>query len=106
MANISVIIPIYRSAGILPELMLRLNSVLPAIAGSYEVIMVCDGSPDDSWKVIRELSRSYPYLKGINLRKNFGQHNALLVGVREARHEIIVTMDDDLQHPPEEIHKL
>lgn len=106
MANISVVIPIYRSAGILPELMMRLNNVLPSLAGNYEVIMVCDGSPDDSWKVVKDLSRAYPYLRGINLRKNFGQHNALLVGIRDAKHEVIVTMDDDLQHPPEEIRKL
>jgi len=106
MRNLSVIIPIYRSAAILPVLMQRLNGVLPTIASSYEVILVCDGSPDDSWKVIKELSRTYPYLRGLNLRKNFGQHNAILLGVREAKHDVIVTMDDDLQHPPEEIHKL
>jgi glycosyltransferase involved in cell wall biosynthesis len=106
MVNISVIIPVYRSAEILPELMVRLDKALPAIAGEYEVIMVCDGSPDNSWAVITELSKTYPCLKGMRLRRNYGQHNALLVGVREAKYAVTVTMDDDLQHPPEEIHKL
>lgn len=106
MPNITVVIPVYLSSGILTELMTRLNNVLPSIASNYEVIMVCDGSPDDSWKIIKDLSRKYSYLKGINLTRNYGQHNALLVGIREANYEIIVSMDDDLQHPPEEIHAL
>lgn len=106
MHNLTVVIPVYRSESILPGLLARLEKVLPAIANNYEVIMVCDGSPDDSWETIKTLAKTYTYLKGINLRKNYGQHNAILVGIREAKYEIIVTMDDDLQHPPEEIHKL
>ena len=103
---LSVVIPVYRSAAILPELMARLHAVLPSLAPQYEVILICDGSPDTSWSVIQELALKYPYLRGINLAKNYGQHNAVLVGIREAVHPIIVTLDDDLQHLPEEIHKL
>jgi len=69
-------------------------------------VLVNDGSRDQSWKVIQELSRSFPWVRGINLMRNYGQHNALLCGIRAARFDTLVTMDDDLQHPPEEIHKL
>lgn len=106
MNGISVVIPVYRSSSILPNLLARLDPVLAAIAVRYEVIMVCDGSPDQSWEVICRLASAYPCLRGYNLRRNYGQHNAILVGVRAAKFECIVTMDDDLQHPPEEIHKL
>lgn len=106
LTDLSIVIPVYRSAPILPELAVRLAKTLPGLASAYEVILVCDGSPDDSWKVIGDLSRQYGFIRGINLAKNYGQHNALLIGIRDARHSIIVTIDDDLQHPPEEIHKL
>jgi glycosyltransferase involved in cell wall biosynthesis len=67
---------------------------------------VNDASPDDSWNVIRELAAQHAWISGIDLMRNFGQHNALLCGIRAARYEVIVTMDDDLQHPPEEIPRL
>jgi glycosyltransferase involved in cell wall biosynthesis len=104
--GLSIIIPVYRSAAILPELAARLSKTLPGLASAYEVILVCDGSPDDSWKIIKDISLQYNFIRGINLSKNYGQHNALLIGIRDAQYGIIVTMDDDLQHPPEEIHKL
>ena len=69
----------------------------------FEVILINDGSPDDSWEVITRLSQQYPWLRGINLMRNYGQHNALLAGIRAARYQIIVTMDDDGQHPPDQI---
>ena len=69
-------------------------------------MLVNDGSADGSWDVIRELVRRNPTIRGINLMRNYGQHNALLAGIRSARGEIIITMDDDLQHPPAEIPKL
>jgi undecaprenyl-phosphate 4-deoxy-4-formamido-L-arabinose transferase len=72
----------------------------------YEIIMVNDGSRDNSWEVIQELTTRYKKLQGINLMRNYGQHNALLCGIRAAKSEVIVTIDDDLQHPPEEIPKL
>ncbi|MEP7359389.1 MAG: glycosyltransferase, partial [Anaerolineales bacterium] len=70
------------------------------------VILVNDGSQDGSWPAILALSPGRNWLVGIDLMRNYGQHNALLCGIRAARHELIVTMDDDLQHPPEEIHRL
>jgi glycosyltransferase involved in cell wall biosynthesis len=104
--NISVVIPVYNSEKSLPELLQRLISVLPKISGKYEILLVNDGSQDQSWQVIEEQSVKNPAVKGINLMRNYGQHNALLCGIRAAQYEIIVTLDDDLQHPPEEIYKL
>lgn len=102
----SIVIPVYNSAGTLALLVERLAQVLPQVTGNFEVILVNDGSPDNSWQAITGLCQQYAWLRGINLMRNYGQHNATLCGVREARHEIIITMDDDLQHPPEEIPRL
>jgi len=104
--RISVVIPVYNSEMILPALIKRLEPVLASLAGDFEVVLVNDGSRDQSWKVIQELSLARPWLHGINLMRNYGQHNALLCGIRAARWETLITMDDDLQHPPEEIPKL
>jgi undecaprenyl-phosphate 4-deoxy-4-formamido-L-arabinose transferase len=101
--SISVVIPVFNSESILLELLERLGNVLPQKTDIFEVILVNDGSRDRSWEVVHELADSYPWVRGIDLMRNYGQHNALLAGVREAKYEIIVTMDDDLQHPPEEI---
>ncbi len=99
----SVVIPVYRSEQTLDALIERLAQVLPKVADVYEVVLVNDGSPDASWATIERLSAQYEWVRGINLMRNYGQHNAVLCGIREARYEITVTMDDDLQHPPEEI---
>lgn len=104
--NISVVIPVYNSQEFLALLLERLQPVLNRVAPAYEAILVNDGSRDQSWEAILALSKKYPWVNGINLMRNYGQHNALLCGLNEARHEIIITMDDDLQHPPEEIPKL
>jgi glycosyltransferase involved in cell wall biosynthesis len=104
--SISVVVPVYNSELILPALIKRLEPALASLASQYEVVLVNDGSRDQSWKVIQELSRSFPWVCGINLMRNYGQHNALLCGIRAARFDTLLTMDDDLQHPPEEIHKL
>jgi glycosyltransferase involved in cell wall biosynthesis len=104
--NCSVVIPVYNGAETLGELVERLALVLPALCQQYEAVLVNDGSQDDSWRVIQNLAQQYSWVLGINLMRNYGQHNALLCGIRAARFEIIITMDDDLQHPPEEIHKL
>ena len=101
--NISVVIPVYNGQHTIGELVERLGQVLPGISDSYETVLICDGSPDDSWKVIEQLSARFRWVRGIELMRNYGQHNALLCGVRAARYEVIVTLDDDLQHPPEEI---
>ena len=93
----------YRSETTLPLLVGRLRPELTAVASDYELILVNDGSPDRSWEIIEQLAAQNRWVRGIQLMRNYGQHNALLCGIRSARHEIIVTMDDDLQNPPEEI---
>jgi len=102
-ARISAVVPVYRGERSLPELVERLAAVLSASAAEYEIILVNDGSPDNSWQVIEQLAARWPAVRGIRLMRNYGQHNATLCGVRAARFELIVTLDDDLQHPPEEI---
>jgi undecaprenyl-phosphate 4-deoxy-4-formamido-L-arabinose transferase len=104
--DLSIVIPVYRSAEILPELAAELDRTLPSIADRFEVIFVNDGSPDDSWEVLQSLQSQYAWLRAIGLMRNYGQHNAILAGVRHTTFDVIVTMDDDLQHPPEEIPKL
>ncbi|MBI5118124.1 glycosyltransferase family 2 protein [Candidatus Poribacteria bacterium] len=104
--DLSVIVPVYNSASSLPPLVERLKPVLESLADTSELILVNDGSRDQSWEVIRNLAMRHTWIRGINLMRNYGQHNALLCGIRNARYEITVTMDDDLQHPPEEIPKL
>ncbi|MGO4774876.1 glycosyltransferase family 2 protein [Lysobacter sp. 2RAB21] len=112
MIETSVVIPAYRSAKILPQLAQRLQEALdgmyPDAGGEqrYQVILVNDCSPDDTWARLEELSRDRPWLQGVNLRKNAGQHNALLTGLRYARGRYIIMMDDDLQHDPADIPKL
>ncbi len=84
----------------------RLEPVLRAEAEAFEVVLVNDGSRDGSWAAIQATAGARAWVRGINLMRNYGQHCALLCGIRAARHEVIVTMDDDLQNPPEEIPKL
>ncbi len=103
MVSLSVVIPVYNSALSLPNVIERLKSVLPSMVEAYEVVFVDDGSKDNSWQVITQLATKYSEVRGYRLMRNFGQHNALLCGIAQARYELIVTMDDDLQHPPEEI---
>jgi undecaprenyl-phosphate 4-deoxy-4-formamido-L-arabinose transferase len=101
--NLSVVIPVYRGEGTIESLVDRLGDVLSQAAKNYEVILVHDGSPDQSWTIIERLSKKYKWVKGIRLMRNYGQHNATLCGVRAAQYEITITMDQDLQHPPEEL---
>lgn len=104
--GISVVVPAYRSAATLPELHQRLVTTLPALADAFEIIFVEDGGGDESWPVIRSIAAGDPRVRGLRMSRNFGQHNALLCGIRAARLDIIVTLDDDLQNPPEEIGRL
>jgi glycosyltransferase involved in cell wall biosynthesis len=90
----------------LPRLVLRLFAVLEPIGVPAEVIIVNDGSRDGTWQVIEDLATRYPFLVGINLMRNYGQQNAQLCGIRAATGSVIVTIDDDLQNPPEEIPQL
>ncbi|PZP60896.1 MAG: glycosyltransferase [Pseudoxanthomonas spadix] len=104
---LSVVIPVYRSESILDRLADKLGETLPPLFGnSFEVILVNDCSPDGSRDVLLRLAREHGWWKVINLRKNAGQHNAIMAGLRVARGRQIVTMDDDLQHDPDDIPKL
>ena len=104
--TVSVVVPVYRSEAILPELVQRIAQVLAGLTEDYELVLVNDCSPDGCWQIISRLQRQHPWIFGINLMRNYGQHNALLCGIRAARYPVIVTLDDDLQTPPEEIPKL
>jgi glycosyltransferase involved in cell wall biosynthesis len=103
---VSVVIPVYNSREILPRLVDELLAVLARHTSEHEVLLVNDGSPDGSWSVVCELAAAHPALRGLDLMRNYGQHNAILCGLRAARHPLVITMDDDLQHPPAEIPRL
>jgi len=102
---ISVVVPVFKSAGSLTNLVRRLATVLQPV-GEFEIILVDDGSLGDTWKVVQDLSRTWESVHGLRLGRNYGQHSALVAGVRAARLPITVTIDDDLQNPPEEIPRL
>jgi undecaprenyl-phosphate 4-deoxy-4-formamido-L-arabinose transferase len=107
--KLSVVIPAYGSELTLAELVRQLEVVLsaaPRVMGSYEIIFVCDHSPDRTWDVIKQLAGTRAKVSGILLRMNAGQHNALMAGFARATGDIVVTMDDDLQHSPEDIPEL
>lgn len=102
----SVVIPVFNSSRTLPELMARLKKVLSSLHQSFEIILVDDSSRDNSWDILRELKKGDPQLGIIRLSHNFGQHNAIMCGFHFCRGEYLITIDDDLQIPPEEIPKL
>ena len=104
--TVSVVVPVYNSASTVARLVSDVGAVLDRTGGTYEIILVNDGSEDDSWETITKMVAAHDMVRGVDLTRNYGQHNALLCGVREARYEVIVTIDDDLQHPPEEIPRL
>ena len=104
--NLSVVVPIYKGETFIAPLVSELTRTLPTFAETYEVILVNDGSPDHSWELIQTMTRETPCVRGIRMMRNYGQHNATLCGVRAAQYEIVVTMDQDLQHPPAEIPQL
>lgn len=103
MQTLSVIIPVYNAAQSLRPLIDGLHAALPKLASAYEIILVEDDGRDESWTVIQALAATDPTVRGFKMMRNYGQHNALLCGIRAAQYEVIVTMDDDLQHPPGEI---
>ena len=105
--EISVVVPVYNSAETLRELTERLEKVMKGLVGTgHEIIFVNDGSTDSSWDIISEMALTNDGIIAINLTRNFGQHNALMCGFSQARGKYIITLDDDLQNPPEEIPKL
>jgi glycosyltransferase involved in cell wall biosynthesis len=103
---VSVVVPVYNAEATLRALTERVGAALASAGRDAEVVLVNDGSADGSWRLITELSAADPTLRGLDLMRNYGQHNALLAGIRAARGEVVVTIDDDLQNPPEEIPKL
>lgn len=104
--RVTVVIPAYNSEQTVRTVVERTREVLAAERLDCELIIVDDASRDRTWAVVQELARNHPGVRALHFRRNFGQHNALLAGIRAARGELVVTLDDDLQHPPEEIPKL
>lgn len=104
--SLSIVVPVFNSATTLDELVARLTSVLATTVQDYEFVFVDDGSHDDSRAVLTRLAAQDAHIRALFLSRNFGQHNALLCGIRAARFELIVTLDDDLQNPPEDIPRL
>jgi undecaprenyl-phosphate 4-deoxy-4-formamido-L-arabinose transferase len=107
--DLSIVIPVYGSQEVLPNLVEKITAALNVTlvqGSSYEIIFICDNSPDKSWEVIKMLAQYDSRVRGILLRTNAGQHNALMAGFSSAQGRIIVTMDDDLQHNPEDILRL
>jgi undecaprenyl-phosphate 4-deoxy-4-formamido-L-arabinose transferase len=98
--SVSVVIPCYRSEETIGKLISMLHSALDG--WEYEVICVVDGSPDQTWTVVAVLAE-HPRVRALELMRNYGQHNAVLAGIRAARNDVIVTMDDDLQHSPADV---
>lgn len=106
MPDYSVVVPVFRGKTTIGELCARLARCFESLSATHEVILVDDGSADGSWERIRELARADPRVLGVRLTRNFGQHNATTCGLRHARGRWVVTVDEDLQHPPEQLHKL
>lgn len=104
--EISVVTPIYKAAECVEELYRRLVAVLEQNGEPFEIVMVNDASPDDSWRLIQNLARRDPRVRAINLSRNFGQHYAITAGLDHARGRYVVVMDCDLQHVPEDISRL
>lgn len=104
--DVSVVSPVYLASGLVPELVRQLRGVLSGTKSSYEIILVDDCSPDESWAEIQKASAAYPEVRGIKLSRNFGQHYAISAGLSRARGMRVVVMDCDLQDKPSEIPKL
>jgi undecaprenyl-phosphate 4-deoxy-4-formamido-L-arabinose transferase len=102
-AGVSVVVPVYNGEATLRALIENLGRVLPSVAPSFETILVDDGSQDASGDVMEDMAARYSWVRAIHLSRNYGQHNATLCGLRAATFDVVVTMDDDLQHPAENI---
>ena len=101
--DVSVVIPVFNSEGTVHAVVDEVRSVVEACAEHFEVILVDDGSADGSWKEAQRLAEVLPEVRAIRLARNFGEQNAVLCGIRAARFDVVVTIDDDLQQPPSEI---
>jgi len=103
---ISIVSPVYRAEKILPILVSEINLVMERIGEDYEIILVDDRSPDNSWEVTKVLSSQNPKIKSIRLSRNFGQHSAIFAGLTKTKGDWVVVMDCDMQDQPKEIAKL
>lgn len=101
--DVSVVVPVYGGSAALPELCSRLDATFRSTGLVYEVILVDDRGQREAWGVIRTIAAEYPHVRGLRLGRNFGQHAATICGIAHARGNWIITMDDDLEHPPEAI---
>ena len=104
--DISVVVPLYNEAESLPELAAWIERVMDEHGFTYEVLMINDGSTDDSWHVIKELSEKNPCIKGVCFRRNYGKSPALYTGFERVQGDVVITMDADLQDSPDEIPEL
>jgi len=101
--KVSIIVPVYNSSPMLNELVQRIEATMNNmnLNNDYELLLINDASKDDSWETIIKLIKKFSFIKGINLSENFGQHNAIMAGLNNCIGKYIITIDDDLQHPPE-----
>jgi glycosyltransferase involved in cell wall biosynthesis len=106
MKEFSIIIPVFNSASCLQETVQKVIVAVEKLQKEYEIILVDDGSRDNSWQIIKQLKSTNQHIIGIKLSKNFGQHNALLCGLKACSGNYIITLDDDLEQQPEDISKL
>ena len=104
--NISVVVPSYNESESLTELCTWIEKVMTTNSFSYEIIITDDGSTDDSWEVIKKLSKTNSHIKGIKFRRNYGKSAALNIAFTKAKGDVVITMDADLQDNPEEIPEL
>jgi polyisoprenyl-phosphate glycosyltransferase len=101
--DLSIVVPVYRSEDCLDALCAAINEAMTPTGRDYEVILVNDFSPDNSWAVIESLCEAHSNVLGVDLRRNFGQDNAIITGLRIARGKYVAIMDDDLQHHPRDL---
>jgi len=98
----SIVVPVFNSAGVVGQTVDRIVEVFEAEDLSYQLVLVNDGSRDGSWDVIAARARANPHIVALNLLQNYGQHHANLAGLRESTGDFVITMDDDLQNPPDQ----
>ena len=105
-SKFSIIIPVFNSEKIVEQTVRETIIALESYKLNFEIILINDGSTDQSWKVIKKLANEFNNIKSINLLKNYGQHTAIFCGIQHTNGDYVITMDDDLQNPPLEIIKL
>lgn len=106
MKEFSIIIPVFNAESCLMGTVQKTVESMNVLSNNYEIILVDDGSRDKSWEIIKSIKQKYSHVKGIRLNKNYGQHNVLLCGLNHSEGEYIVTLDDDMEHNPEDIQRL